>query len=153
MCWACSLHTKRLLVRSPTKGSYSQLVPNLASLPGQWTRLLTVVGKRKRVAWTFVILARLFEVAMALSLKASYGFTRPWPTLGFFVFAPTSFFLLALGLRSLDVGTAYAVWTGLGAVGTVIAGILIFDDPVTVGRMVAVVMVVTGIIGLRIFQG
>jgi quaternary ammonium compound-resistance protein SugE len=86
------------------------------------------------MAWALVILAGLFETGFALSLKASNGFSRPVPSVLFVVFSAASFFLLATALRSLPVGSAYAVWTGIGAVGTAVAGMIFFEESTEVLR-------------------
>jgi len=102
------------------------------------------------MAWVFVALGGLFETAFAVSLKYSAGFSRLWPTLSFAVCAVISFMLLTLGLRELPVGTAYAVWTGIGAVGTAVVGMVWLKDPTTVVRIGSIVLIVAGIVGLRL---
>ena len=104
------------------------------------------------MAWTLVILAGILEVAFALCLKHSNGFTRLWPSIGVCVFGGGSFAMLTIALKTLAVGTAYAVWTGLGAAGTVLVGMIFLSEPVTAGRIVAVVLVLSGIIGLRLYE-
>lgn len=101
-------------------------------------------------AWVLLVVAGLLETAFAVSLKLSDGFSRlPW-TAAFVVFAAGSFMLLSLALRSLPVGTAYAVWTGIGAVGTAVVGMIVFSEPVTVLRLVSLGLVVAGIVGLQL---
>ena len=102
------------------------------------------------MAWALVILAGLFETGFALSLKASNGFSRPVPTVLFLVCAAASFSLLATGLRSLPVGSAYAVWTGIGAVGTAIAGMVLYDESTEVARLLSIGLVVAGVVGLQV---
>ncbi|GAA3953764.1 multidrug efflux SMR transporter [Actinomadura viridis] len=102
------------------------------------------------MAWVLVIAAGLFEVAMALCLKKSDGFSVLLPTLGFLVFAVTSFGLLSLALTRLEVGTAYAVWVGIGAVGTAAAGMLLMGDQVTPLKIGALALIVIGVIGLNL---
>ena len=102
------------------------------------------------MAWVFVALGGLFETAFAVSLKYSDGFSRLWPTLSFAVCAVISFVLLTLGLRDLPVGTAYAVWTGTGAVGTAVVGMIWLKDPTTVVRIGSILLIVAGIVGLRL---
>jgi quaternary ammonium compound-resistance protein SugE len=104
------------------------------------------------VAWILVLAAGLLEIGFALSLKWSDGFTKLWPSIGVCVFGGASFLLLTIALKTLAVGTAYAVWTGLGAAGTVIVGMAFLSEPVTAGRIVACVLVVAGIIGLRLYE-
>lgn len=102
------------------------------------------------MAWLLVIVGGLFETAFALFLKFSDGFTRLWPTVGFAVTMVTSLGLLSLGLRELPVGTAYAVWTGIGAAGTAIVGMLFLHDPVSVLRVLAISLIVGGVILLNL---
>ncbi|PSL06938.1 quaternary ammonium compound-resistance protein SugE [Haloactinopolyspora alba] len=105
------------------------------------------------MAWLFVIVGGLFETAFALCLKASDGFSKLWPTLGFAVSVAISMGLLGLGLRDLPVGTAYAVWVGIGAVGTAVVGILYLGDPATVLRTAAIAMIVGGVVMLNLAGG
>ncbi|GAA4131302.1 multidrug efflux SMR transporter [Actinomadura keratinilytica] len=105
------------------------------------------------MAWVLVIVAGLFEVAMALSLKASRGFTQVLPSIGFVLFALISFGLLNLALTKLDVGTAYAVWVGVGAVGTAVLGMLFMGDQVSAGRIAALALIVAGVVGLNLAGG
>lgn len=105
------------------------------------------------MAWIIVFVAGLLEVVMALSLQQSDAFSRLLPSIGFLVFGSLSFYLLALSLRELPVGTAYAVWTGTGAVGTAILGILILGEPANVWRLSAIMLIVAGIAALKIAPG
>lgn len=105
------------------------------------------------MAWILVIVAGLFEVAMALCLKASKGFTEPLQSVGFLVFAVTSFGLLSLALKNLDVGTAYAVWVGIGAVGTAALGMLVMGDQVSALKVTALIFIVLGVVGLNLAGG
>ena len=102
------------------------------------------------MAWAMVIIAGLFETGFALSLKASNGFTRLVPSILFVVFAAASFGLLATGLRSLPVGSAYAVWTGIGAAGTTVAGMLFLGESTEVLKLVSIVLIVAGVVGLQL---
>ena len=102
------------------------------------------------MAWAFLILGGLFETAFAVSLKYSEGFTRLWPTVAFLVCAVVSFVLLTLALRDLPVGTAYAVWTGIGAVGTAVVGMLWLGDPAAFVRIASILLIVSGIVGLNV---
>jgi quaternary ammonium compound-resistance protein SugE len=104
------------------------------------------------LAWILVLVAGALEVAFAISMKESHGFTRLWPTVGVFLFGGSSFLLLNLALRDLPVGTAYAVWTGLGAAGTVAVGIFFLGEPSNAGRFVAIVLVLAGIVGLKLYE-
>jgi len=102
------------------------------------------------MAWALVILAGLFETGFALSLKASSGFTRPVPTVLFVVCAAASFTLLATALRNLPVGSAYAVWTGIGAAGTAAAGMVFLGESTEVLKLVSIVLIVAGVVGLQL---
>jgi quaternary ammonium compound-resistance protein SugE len=101
------------------------------------------------MAWIAVIAAGLLEVGFASMLKLSNNFTKLWPTIGFMVFASGSFSLLAWSLKTLPIGTAYAVWTGIGAAGTAILGMILFKDPVSLGRITAIAFIITGVILLN----
>ncbi|MGK5552572.1 DMT family transporter [Actinomadura kijaniata] len=105
------------------------------------------------MAWILVVAAGLLEVAMALSLKTSRGFTQLWPSVGFLVFAVASFGMLNLALRTLEVGTAYAVWVGIGAVGTAALGILLLGDQVSALKIIALVLIITGVVMLNLAGG
>lgn len=102
------------------------------------------------MAWVLLVLAGVLETGFAIALKLSDGFTKPLWIAVFAVSAAGSFGLLAIALRSLPIGTAYAVWTGIGAVGTAVLGMLIFKDPVTAGRLVSIGLIVAGVVGLNL---
>lgn len=102
------------------------------------------------MAWLVLLAAAAFEIAFALSMKPSEGFTRLWPTVGVLVFGITSVYLLGRTLDRLPIGTAYAVWTGLGSVGVVILGILLFNEQVTPARLACITLILVGVIGLRL---
>ena len=102
------------------------------------------------MAWAYLILAGLFEVGFTTSLKFSEGFTRLAPSLAFLVTSGLSFWLLTRALQTIPLGTAYAVWTGLGAVGTAIVGILVFKDPATFGRLFFLALIIASVIGLKL---
>ena len=99
--------------------------------------------------WLILVIAALFEVAWAVGLKASDGFTRFWPSVLTVVALVISVGLLGIASKSLPVGTAYAVWTGIGAVGTVICGICFFGDPATHARLLFLGLIIVGILGLK----
>jgi quaternary ammonium compound-resistance protein SugE len=101
-------------------------------------------------AWTALLLAGVLEVAWALGLKYSDGFTRPWPTLATALAVGLSFLLFSLSLKGLPFGTAYAVWAGLGACGVVIAGMVLFGEPADVPRIACLTLIVTGMVGLKL---
>ena len=101
-------------------------------------------------AWILVIIAGLLETIMALSLKESQGFTRLIWSVSFAVFAVASFSLLALGLRTLPVGSAYAGWTGIGAAGTALIGMIVLGEPRDALRLVAIALIVSGVVLLQL---
>src|SRR5436190_21933024 len=105
------------------------------------------------MAWILLISAGLLETGFAISLDRSAGFTRPVPTVLFAVCAIASFALLNLALRDLPVGTAYAVWTGIGAAGTAIVGILALGEPAGAVRIAAIALIVMGAVGLQAVEG
>ncbi|TAK09527.1 MAG: quaternary ammonium compound efflux SMR transporter SugE [Candidatus Manganitrophaceae bacterium] len=100
--------------------------------------------------WLFLLIAGFFEVAWAIGLKYTEGFTRLWPSVFTVVGMALSFLFLAQALKTIPVGTGYAVWTGIGATGTALLGILLFDEPRDVGRIVSLVLIVAGILGLKL---
>jgi quaternary ammonium compound-resistance protein SugE len=102
------------------------------------------------MAWLVLLAAAAFEIAFALSLKPSEGFSRFWPTAGVLIFGVISVVLLSKTLDRLPVGTAYAVWTGLGSVGVVTLGIVLFGEPLTPARLACIALIVTGVIGLHL---
>ena len=113
-------------------------------------------GERKvstKMAWLFLLAAGCVEVAWALSIEPTKGFTRFWPTVLCFVLGVGAVYLLTFALRTLPIGTAYAVFTGIGAVGTVALGILVFGDPASAGRLVPIALIVVGVVSLRLFSG
>lgn len=102
------------------------------------------------MAWWMLVVAGLFEIAWAIGLKYTHGFTRLWPSAATVAAMVVSIVLLALAMRTLPVGTAYAVWTGIGAVGTVILGILLFGEPATALRLGCIGLILAGIVGLKL---
>ena len=102
------------------------------------------------MAWVLLFIAGLFEVAWAIGLKYTEGFTRLWSSVGTVAAMTASVVLLGLAMRALPVGTAYAVWTGIGAVGTVLLGIVLLAEPATAARLACVGLIVAGILGLKL---
>jgi quaternary ammonium compound-resistance protein SugE len=102
------------------------------------------------VTWLVLVLAGLLEIGWAIGLKYTDGFTRLWPSVGTGAAMVASVVLLAVAIRTLPVGTAYAVWTGIGAVGTVALGIVLFDEPATLARLGCIGLIVAGIVGLKV---
>jgi quaternary ammonium compound-resistance protein SugE len=102
------------------------------------------------MGWTYLLIAGLFEVAWAVGLKFTDGFTRWWPSLWVGAAMIVSLFFLSLALRTIPLGTGYAVWTGIGAVGTAILGIVLFNEPANLVRVVCILLIVSGIIGLKL---
>ena len=102
------------------------------------------------MSWLLLIVAGLLEVGWAIGLKYTEGFTRLWPSIGTALAMVVSIVLLGIAMKSLPVGTAYAVWVGVGAVGTVILGIVLFGEPAGAVRIASVVLIVAGIVGLKL---
>ncbi|MFI6324224.1 DMT family transporter [Nonomuraea sp. NPDC050556] len=102
------------------------------------------------MAWIVIIIAGLFEVAMAYSLKMSEGLSHLWWALSFLGFAVLSFGLLSYALKSLEVGTAYAVWTGIGAVGTAALGMIAMGDDVSLPKIASIALILIGVVGLNL---
>ncbi len=102
------------------------------------------------MSWIILVLAGLLEIGWAIGLKYTEGFTRLWPTVGTVVAMVTSIVLLGVAMKSLPVGTAYAVWVGVGAVGTAILGIVLLGEPSNPGRLISLGLIVAGIIGLKL---
>ncbi|MBE7498507.1 MAG: quaternary ammonium compound efflux SMR transporter SugE [Verrucomicrobiaceae bacterium] len=100
--------------------------------------------------WIHLIVAGLLEVAWAVGLKQTDGWTRLWPSVATAALMIASFFFLSLALRTLPIGTAYAIWTGIGAVGTAVVGVLVFGEPRSAARLVCIVLIVAGIVGLKL---
>ncbi len=100
--------------------------------------------------WIYLLIAAAFEIGWALGLKYSHGLTRPLPTIITVVALIVSFVFLALAVRTIPIGTGYAIWTGIGAVGTAILGIVLFGEPATWPRLVCITLIVAGLIGLKL---
>jgi quaternary ammonium compound-resistance protein SugE len=103
-------------------------------------------------SWTILLIAAAFEIVWAVGLKSTHGFTRLWPSVGVIAAMAVSMWLLAVAARELPIGTAYAVWTGIGAVGTAIIGMMVFKEPATAIRLVCILLIVAGIVGLKVFS-
>ena len=118
------------------------------------TQESSIKGKEKpaKVAWLYLLAAGLVEMAFALSIEPTKGFTRPLQTALCFVLGAGSIYLLTQALKTLPIGTAYAVFTGIGAVGMVVLGIVLAGDPATPGRLVPIALIVAGIVALRLFS-
>lgn len=104
------------------------------------------------MAWTYLVIAGLFEVVWAVGLKFTEGFTRLWPSVGVLAGMAVSFYLLSVSLRTIPVGTGYAVWTGIGAAGAAAVGMILLDEPKDVARMVCIALIISGVVGLRVFS-
>jgi quaternary ammonium compound-resistance protein SugE len=105
------------------------------------------------MAWLFLIVAGLLEIGLVFSLKASHGFSRLWPSVLFLVFELTSFYLLSQALKSMPTGVAYVLWMGIGAVGTVIVGMMFFGEEHDLWRFISIGLIISGVIGLRLAEG
>ena len=104
------------------------------------------------MAWVYLLLAVLFEIIWTTALKYSNGFTRVIPVVIILASGSVSLYLLSLAMKSIPLGTSYAVWTGIGSIGAAIIGIIFFNDPVNFGRLFSFALVVLGIIGLKVFS-
>jgi quaternary ammonium compound-resistance protein SugE len=104
------------------------------------------------MTWVILFIAGLFEIAWAIGLKYSEGFTRLWPSVFTITAMITSMGLLSFSVRNLPVGTAYAVWTGIGAVGTAVLGIILFNESKDFVRLFFIFLIISGIIGLRFYS-
>ena len=105
------------------------------------------------MAWFFLLLASAFEIAWAMGLKSTQGFTQLWPSLYVLTMGTASVVLLGQAAKQLPIGTAYAVWTGIGAAGTVLLGMIFYDEPRDVARLVCIAMIIVGAVGLQIITG
>jgi quaternary ammonium compound-resistance protein SugE len=120
----------------------------LASFAGQW-RIMMPMTLTPSLAWGLLFVAGLLEIVWSVSMKASNGFTKHHFTAITLIAAGLSFWLLGLALRHLPVGTAYAVWTGIGAVGAAVLGIAFFGESLSIGRIGCIALIVAGILGLK----
>lgn len=102
------------------------------------------------MAWVLLVVAGLLEVGWAIGLKYTQGFTRPWPSVFTLAAMVVSVVMLGIAMKTLPIGTSYAVWVGVGAVGTAILGMLFFGEPATAGRLVSLGLIVAGIVGLKL---
>lgn len=100
--------------------------------------------------WTLLLVAGLFEVGWAIGLKYTEGFTKPWPSVATAACMVISLWLLGIAMKTLPVGTAYGVWVGVGAVGTVILGIALLGEPAHLARLLSIGLIVAGIVGLKL---
>ncbi|TKD40759.1 quaternary ammonium compound efflux SMR transporter SugE [Azotobacter chroococcum] len=100
--------------------------------------------------WIILVVAGLLEVGWAIGLKYTEGFSRLWPTVATLIAMALSLGLLGVAMKSLPVGTAYAVWVGVGAIGTAILGIALFNEPANAGRLLSLALILSGIVGLKL---
>ncbi|MEN0129435.1 MAG: multidrug efflux SMR transporter [Brevundimonas sp.] len=105
------------------------------------------------MAWIALVVAGLLEAGWALLLKESHGFTRLWPSVGFGVLLALSMGGLAFALRTLPVGTAYAVWVGIGAVTTAVLAMVFLDEPATIAKVASILLIIAGVVGLNLAGG
>jgi quaternary ammonium compound-resistance protein SugE len=103
------------------------------------------------VAWIYLAVAGLLEIVFAYGLKTAAGFTRLWPSVMTVIAAAASLYLLSRALRTIPIGTGYAIWTGIGAAGTAIVGMLVLGESRSAARLASIVLIVIGVIGLQIF--
>jgi quaternary ammonium compound-resistance protein SugE len=107
-------------------------------------------GPVMSVAWVYLFIAGVFETVWAVGLKYTEGFTRLWPSVGTLAAMAVSIYFLAAAVKTLPIGTAYAVWTGIGTMGAVILGIALFGEPASVPRLVCITLILAGILGLKL---
>ena len=105
------------------------------------------------MAWIYLLVAGLFEVVWAIGLKYTEGWTRLWPSVGTLAAMAVSFWCLSQSLRSIPIGTGYAIWTGIGAVGVAAFGILVFGESASPARLACIAMIVGGVVGLKLVSG
>ena len=104
------------------------------------------------MSWIILVIAGLFEIGWAIGLKYTEGFTRLWPSVGTIVAAGISLWLLTQALRTIPVGTAYAIWTGIGAVGVATLGVVLFSESASPARLGCIALIVAGVVGLKLFS-
>ena len=104
------------------------------------------------MAWVYLLLAGLFEIGFAIGLKYTEGFTRLWPSVGTVVSAAISLWLLTQALRTIPLGTAYAIWTGIGAVGVATLGVILFSESASPARLGCIALIIAGVVGLKLFS-
>ena len=104
------------------------------------------------MAWVYLVIAGLLEIGWAIGLKYTEGFTRLWPSLATVATMAASFAMLGLALRELPLGTAYAVWTGIGTAGTVVLGMMLFGEPAEALRLACIGLIIIGVAGLRVLS-
>lgn len=104
------------------------------------------------MAWFYLLIAGIFEIAWAVGMKFTQGFSRLWPSVGVIVIMVLSVYFLSLATKSIPVGTAYAVWTGIGIAGTSLLGMLLFDESTSIVRILLILMILIAIIGLKLIS-
>ncbi len=105
------------------------------------------------MSWVYLFLAGMLEIVWAIGLKYTAGFTRLWPSVITIAVAWLSFYLLALAVKTIPVGTGYAIWTGIGAAGVAILGMILFGEPATIARFLFLALIIVGIVGLKLSAG
>lgn len=105
------------------------------------------------MSWVYLFLAGMLEIVWAIGLKYTEGFTRLWPSVITIAVAWLSFYLLALAVKTIPVGTGYAIWTGIGAAGVAILGMILFGEPATIARFMFLALIIVGIVGLKLSAG
>ena len=104
------------------------------------------------MAWIILVVAGILEIGWAIGLKYADGFTRPWPSVLTILAMVASMYLLAVAARTLPIGTAYAVWVGIGAVGAAVLGMVLFNEPRDAGRLLCLGLIVAGVLGLKVLE-
>jgi quaternary ammonium compound-resistance protein SugE len=103
--------------------------------------------------WIYLFIAAAFEIGWAVSLKYTEGFSKLYPTIVMVIFMVLSFYFLSQAVKNLPIGTGYAVWTGTAVIGTAILGVFLFNEPYNIGRVVCIMLIATGIVGLKFISG
>ena len=105
------------------------------------------------MSWIYLLCAGVFEIVWAVAMKHTDGFTQLWPSIGVVVAMVISFILLACAIRHIPLGTAYAVWAGIGAAGAAICGVILYDEPTSLWRVLSLCAIVAGVLGLKLLHG
>ncbi|QJE74358.1 quaternary ammonium compound efflux SMR transporter SugE [Aerophototrophica crusticola] len=104
------------------------------------------------MAWVYLVIAGLLEIVWAIGLKYTEGFTKLWPSVWTLAAMAGSFILLSQALKTIPVGTGYAIWVGIGAVGTAILGMVVLGEPANLARILCILLIIAGIVGLKLFS-
>ena len=129
-----------------------QLIRYISRLKNNIAILVSKKIKREKMAWIYLFIAGLFEIGWAIGLKYTDGFTKLWPSVITVIIMILSFYFLSSAIKTIPIGTGYAIWTGIGAVGTAILGIFLFGESKEFIRLFFILLIIIGIVGLKIFS-